>query len=80
MDQWEDEMSKIVDLPCSTTLDIPCKKIIENLNPDDYAVIFVIGENEDGDLIISSSTGNMEKNIYMLEKFKHNFFNGDYDY
>ena len=63
-------MSKIVELPVITKLDIPVERILRRAQEADLESVVVIGFTADGDFWFSSTQADGGDVIWLLEKAK----------
>lgn len=66
-------MSNVIDLPVTTTLDIPPDKVLEGAKGK-VDEVFVIGWDKDDNLWLSSSSSDMRKVNWLLDCAKHKIF------
>ncbi len=64
-----------------TRLDIPVERVINGLVEDknDFKHILVLGFDKDNKLTSRSSTSDIGLLLELMEHFKHNLFDGQYD-
>lgn len=60
-------MGEVVVLPCQTRQDIPVERVVDNAEVKALKQIFVVGENEAGELYLASSSGTPSYNLMLLQ-------------
>lgn len=71
-------MGEVVRLNCLTTLD---------LNPDDVLTgnvgklseVLILGFDKEGEFLVASSNGDLERLCFLAQKFIHKVHSGDYE-
>ena len=71
-------MDNIIPFNGHTTLDIDPEKVIDGASGK-LSCVIVIGIEHDGANYYASSSGDMAKNILMIERFKFKCLNGDFE-
>ena len=71
-------MSNVIPLGGYTKLDIEPDKVLDSALGQ-LEQVLVIGYNENGDNYFASSTSDIGKLLRMIETFKFNLMNGDFD-
>lgn len=71
-------MTNVIDLPVLTTLDLNADKILSNLDGKLKGFV-LIGYDLNDDLFYSSTYGNKAKMLWMIENFKLDLMDDDYD-
>lgn len=63
-------MTNIIDLPVTTTLDLPPEKIITRAEQESFENVIIIGWLDDGSFYFSSSAADGGDVLYLLELAK----------
>ena len=69
-DKMADEKSNVVDLDCATLLDIPAEKMLTAAIDANLKHILIIGEDQDGEEHLATSTSDLALIVWMLERAK----------
>ena len=72
-------MGDIVNFNGKTLKDTSCKEVIENVDVDLLENVLVIGLAKNNGFYFASSTGNKPMLLYLLDQFKSDLLNGDFD-
>jgi len=72
-------MAEIVNFNGKTLKDTSCKDVIESVDADALENVLVIGLTKNNGFYFASSTGNKPMLLYLLDQFKSDLLNGEFD-
>ncbi len=67
----------VIDFPGETRLDLSVERVLDAAK--ECETVFVLGWDQDGELYVASSTGDVAELMLLYEKWKHSFLAGHYD-